>query len=282
MWIDTNENGFLDEGEQDISGVRLDLVAAGPDSEFGTEDDVVYPADYTASPYLFDPVIIGPARVTVDVATLPPRLAATFDQDGGLDSSAVVFVTTGGIAVANFGFVPVNGAPDLAPGFDTTLQAPLGGAPGPLPMVDPDGDATTVVLVSGPLPAGLSLNADGTFSGAAAETGTFPVVVEICDDFTPQACTTRTLTIVVDEAPDPGPGPVPDPIPDILPLPDAIPETLPLPEGSTGSQPGTSPVDPVDVPDTLPLTGGYLVRLLLAGMGLVALGVGAVRGTGKD
>ncbi len=103
-------------------------------------------------------------------------------------------------------------------------------------------------------------------------------MIEICDDFTPQACTTRTLSIVVVETT----GTDSDPVPDLLPLPDSIPDTLPLPDGPTASQPGTSPVEPVEVPDTLPLTGGYLVHLLLAGLSLVCAGVGAIRVSGKD
>jgi uncharacterized repeat protein (TIGR01451 family)/LPXTG-motif cell wall-anchored protein len=70
--------------------------------------------------------------------------------------------------------------------------------PSPLPIVDPDGDAWTVRIQTGVLPAGVTMNDQGEFFGAAAETGTFNLTMETCDDRTPPACSTFTYTLTVE------------------------------------------------------------------------------------
>jgi hypothetical protein len=277
VWLDVDGDGAIDDGETDISGVRVWLVHTGPDGEFDTEDDVTYPFELTASPYLFTGILTGPAIVSIELSTLPPRLAATFDQDGGLDSTAIVSVIANDTVYADFGFMLVNAAPDLAPGSPTELAAPIGGTPPSLALVDPDGDIASVVVSAGSLPAGITLGPNGVFAGTATTTGSYPIVVTICDDFAPPACTDRALTIVVTAAaigppPPPPPSPDPTPIPDILPLPEATTTTVP-----GGGAATSTTIQPAQAPGSLPFTGAALVQLLVAGMALIGLGIGTVR-----
>ena len=71
--------------------------------------------------------------------------------------------------------------------------------PSPLPIVDPEGDAWTVRIQSGVLPAGITMNDQGVFLGSTTETGTFNLTMETCDDRTPPACSTFTYTLTVEE-----------------------------------------------------------------------------------
>jgi hypothetical protein len=67
--------------------------------------------------------------------------------------------------------------------------------PPPLPIGDPEDGALTVTVLEGYLPAGLTLNPDGTWSGEPTEQGNFEVTVQICD---PEgACTVTVLSISI-------------------------------------------------------------------------------------
>jgi LPXTG-motif cell wall-anchored protein len=67
-----------------------------------------------------------------------------------------------------------------------------------LPIVDPEEDVWTVRIGSGVLPAGVTMNDQGEFSGTATETGTFNLTMKTCDDRTPPACSTFTYTLTVE------------------------------------------------------------------------------------
>ncbi|NNF11103.1 MAG: cadherin-like domain-containing protein [Acidimicrobiia bacterium] len=84
--------------------------------------------------------------------------------------------------------------PPTAPGV-LALEAAPGDVPPPVAIDDPEGDVVTVTVVDGTLPPGLTLNADGTWSGEATEQGTFVFAVEICDDA--GACTGSVLSISI-------------------------------------------------------------------------------------
>jgi hypothetical protein len=77
-------------------------------------------------------------------------------------------------------------------------QVDLGDPPTTLSAVDPDADALVYTLVDGDLPAGLTLNADGTWSGDVGAAGTFVVTVESCDPL--GECAQELLTIAVTQA----------------------------------------------------------------------------------
>ncbi|MEM7393307.1 MAG: SdrD B-like domain-containing protein, partial [Verrucomicrobiota bacterium] len=67
VWSDGNGNGIQDPGEPGLDGVRVDLIAPGLDTRFGTPDDVVVEFQFTANGgvYLFTGVTAGDYRVVV-------------------------------------------------------------------------------------------------------------------------------------------------------------------------------------------------------------------------
>ena len=91
VWLDGDLDGIEDPGEDGIPGVTVTLVWPGPDGVLGNGDDVTFgEVTDAAGNYLFDGLNPGDYRVSVDTATLPTGLIATFDEDGGLDSTTVV------------------------------------------------------------------------------------------------------------------------------------------------------------------------------------------------
>ena len=127
---------------------------------------------------------------------------------------------------------PVNRPPDYEAGFVPELTALIGSTLDDLPLVDPDGDNVTAVVLSGALPAGVTLLPDGRLTGVATEAGTFELELELCDDGAPVACVTRPLTIVID----------------------AIVGITPSPEPETEEPAPVAPPGPVEL-DELPFTG---------------------------
>ena len=135
--------------------------------------------------------------------------------------------------------VEVNDPPGPEASFQTVV---VGSAVDPMPVFDPDGGPVTVTYISGDLPPGITLNPDGTFNGVTTEIGTYQVVVEVCDDDTPQMCIVHTHTIAV------------------------TPVTLPGPDDP----------DPDTPPDTLPFTGANFGELFLAALAMLIAGAGLV------
>ncbi len=88
---------------------------------------------------------------------------------------------------------------NLVPVDNVSDRIALGETPKALDIIDPEGDAFTVVIQTGELPTGVTMDDQGVFSGTATETGTFVLTMETCDDRTPQACSTFTYTLTVDE-----------------------------------------------------------------------------------
>lgn len=83
LFLDLDGNGVQDPGEPPLSGVRVNLVEAGPDGIFGTADDVAFPAQVTGSDgrFLFDDLPPGNYRVDVDDTTLPAGVSLTTAND---------------------------------------------------------------------------------------------------------------------------------------------------------------------------------------------------------
>ncbi len=90
VFYDLNGDGVQDPGDQGISNVTVDMLWAGPNGTFGNADDVTYTSQTTdlAGDYAFTGLPVGNYRVSVQTGTLPSGMNATFDLDGGNDSTA--------------------------------------------------------------------------------------------------------------------------------------------------------------------------------------------------
>ncbi len=107
VWLDLNADGIQDAGEPGIPGVDLAVVWAGPDSDFGTADDVDFGTFITdpTGEYLVTGLPEGPTRVTVDTTTLPTGVEQTFDLDEDLDNETVRTLDPGENALdVDFGY----------------------------------------------------------------------------------------------------------------------------------------------------------------------------------
>ncbi len=95
VWLDLDGDQTVDDGtggtpaEPGIPGVELIVEWAGVDGVFGTADDVLVRTETDADGVWSVPNLpYGDYRTTVDPASLPADLVATYDLDGGLDSTA--------------------------------------------------------------------------------------------------------------------------------------------------------------------------------------------------
>ncbi|MBS1968412.1 MAG: DUF11 domain-containing protein, partial [Chloroflexi bacterium SZAS-1] len=87
LWLDLNGDGVQDTGEPGLSGVAVTLTWFGPDGVAGGGDDVHYTQLTGADgSYNFPNLPAGSYAVTIDITTLPPGVAASYDLDGGSDS----------------------------------------------------------------------------------------------------------------------------------------------------------------------------------------------------
>jgi LPXTG-motif cell wall-anchored protein len=79
VWLDEDEDGVEDAGEDPIAGVVVELRWAGFDGVFGTSDDWVFPVEVTGSDgrYRFWDLPPGEYRVAVDLDTVFADLAPT-------------------------------------------------------------------------------------------------------------------------------------------------------------------------------------------------------------
>ncbi len=106
VWFDRNGDGVVDGDEFGLAGVTVDLTWAGPDGIFGNADDEPFTTvtDGTGR-YVFADLPVGDYRVSVATGTLPGGMAATFDEDGGLDSTTAVNLSDGEVhESADFGY----------------------------------------------------------------------------------------------------------------------------------------------------------------------------------
>ncbi len=92
VWLDANSNGLQDDGEYGINGVKVNLIAPGPDGEFNTADDIIVDMDMTDNTghYLFECVEPGTYIIEFFPLSLPDNATFT-EQDAGnddLDSDA--------------------------------------------------------------------------------------------------------------------------------------------------------------------------------------------------
>ena len=176
---DADHDGFFDPGEAGVGGVVLSIVDADGVvvATTSSTDDGAY--SFSAPP--------GEYTVVVDTgwptgwAMRTPAAAAT-----GLVLSGQV--RTG----LDFG------ASNTAPVMDEGTQTiNVGDTPSRLTATDAEGDRVTFSFAFGLLPAGLSLESDGTFSGSATLGGAYQFFVEVCDQADPVACATFAYEIRV-------------------------------------------------------------------------------------
>ncbi len=98
VWIDADGAGDQDAGEVGIGGVTVNLFDSGANLVATTETG----ADGF---YLFTGLAADTYTVSVDTSTVPAGLAASFDLDGGLDSTASRALAAGELALdVDFGY----------------------------------------------------------------------------------------------------------------------------------------------------------------------------------
>jgi hypothetical protein len=106
IWIDSDGDGEVDEGEAGIPEVLVNLY-----DELGQLVDIA--ATDEAGHYLFEDLLPGLYLVQIAPDTLPGHLLPTWDRDGSADLNTLVDLTSGAdIMNANFGFqtgLPVTG-----------------------------------------------------------------------------------------------------------------------------------------------------------------------------
>jgi large repetitive protein len=121
----------------------------------------------------------------------------TVSDGRGLTDTATVTVTV---------TPPANRPPAFTDAPANTSQTVVvGQAPVPLQATDPDGDPLTFTVTTGTLPAGITLNPDGSFSGTATTPGATTVTITVSDGRGGSDSTSIAFTIVVSA---PGSSPV--------------------------------------------------------------------------
>ncbi len=154
VWADENGDGVQDPGEPGLAGATVTATWFGPDGKPGGGDDVVYTTTTDANGnYKFEGLLPGDYKV--DVSDVSPELAATFDLDGGNDSSAKVTLGAGENKTdVDFGYQPKFSLGDRV-------------------WVDGNGDGKYDPATDAAAPAGTKvelMNADGTPTGKSVET----------------------------------------------------------------------------------------------------------------
>ena len=106
VWLDLDGDSVSGPAEPGLEGVDMTLWWAGPDNLFLTGDDATFSETTGAGGlYNFTGLPAGQYRVYADVTDLPAGLTATYDEDGSLDSTALVSLSPGGIhPTADFGY----------------------------------------------------------------------------------------------------------------------------------------------------------------------------------
>ncbi|MCO6486596.1 MAG: hypothetical protein J5I41_12550, partial [Saprospiraceae bacterium] len=97
VWYDFNRNGIQNTNEQGINGIPVDLVQAGPDLAYGTDDDDIIQSTVTSGfgfqtgRYLFEDVCAGTYSVCFRIDTISHTFSPPFQGgDKALDSDALI------------------------------------------------------------------------------------------------------------------------------------------------------------------------------------------------
>ncbi len=108
VYSDVNGNGQQDVGEPGLPGVTVTLMGPGADGVLGTADDTAT-TDITDDDgtYLFDGLLGGDYKVSVDTATLPAGSINTDDEDGNNNNVTTVLLgDDDDHRTADFGYAP--------------------------------------------------------------------------------------------------------------------------------------------------------------------------------
>ena len=177
---DANGNGLINAGETNLSGLTVTLVDA-----LGVTHTTV--TDVNGN-YTFTGIPVGTA--TVDV-TDPANATLTTAND------AQTITVVQGVAATT---TPVGFSVNVAPVYtaaatNTAQTVGLGAALTSVGATDANTDPLVYTLTSGTLPAGVTLNADGTFTGTPSTAGTFVVTISVADGRGGVATTTLTIEV---------------------------------------------------------------------------------------
>jgi uncharacterized repeat protein (TIGR01451 family) len=182
---------------------------------------------------------------SLQVTSGPSHGSTVVNPDG-----TIAYSTAGGFASDSFVYRICNTVPacdsatvtvtiDLAPTFGagvdgSTISFAVGDSlPGALSFSDPDLGDTATLSVSGTLPAGLTLNPDGTWSGSTdgATPGDYPLSLQACDQH--GLCTGASIVLSVRAADATNP-------PTNPPAPTASPSSGSTPPPTASSQTGSA------------------------------------------
>ncbi len=185
IWLDTNGDGIQDSDEAGIEGVEVVVIYLGPDGIAGTSDDEEFTATTDADGvYNVDNLPLGEYTVTVNPDTLPPMLVASFDADGGLDSTSSVALTSA---------APAN--------IDQDFGYTHAGAIGDTVWFDVNGDG----VMDDDEPRLPEVSVTVTWAGADGEFGTaddeaFPAVTDENGNYLVERLQGGDYTVAVDES----------------------------------------------------------------------------------
>ncbi|MEM7219670.1 MAG: SdrD B-like domain-containing protein [Pseudomonadota bacterium] len=209
VWCDVNKNGIRDAHETDACIVKVYLDKKdNPKAWFNTETN----ADGT---YEFRDLPYGKYRLRFEALPGSPFTKPNRGADDNVDSDVnkkgatkTLKITSSNPTIFNVdaGYTkcPDKCVPVPTEANDDSVMAELNEAFS-INVTDNDSPDGTVMLVSGTLPAGVTLEADGTLSGTATETGTFEITYKL----SPNECSEdhATVVLVVKETPPPPPKP---------------------------------------------------------------------------
>jgi len=90
VWLDTDSDGTYDPGEEPLANITVGLTWAGPDGEFGTDDDWEYPSQITGDDglYRFSNLPPGLYQGAVDLDTVGPGMSSTTPPSYRVDLGA--------------------------------------------------------------------------------------------------------------------------------------------------------------------------------------------------
>ena len=99
VWFDDNLDGIQDSNEEPVENVVVNLISAGPDGEFHTDDDITVDTEQTDQNglYLFENVAPGEYCIEFELNSLPEDFEFTTQNEGGndiIDSDADEFGKT--------------------------------------------------------------------------------------------------------------------------------------------------------------------------------------------
>ena len=178
-----------------LGGTPADLTATDPEGQ---------PLTFTLTTGTLPPgIVLGPDGTFSGTATTPGTYTSTITVTDPLGAAATTTL------VITVPAPPANQPPAFGPEATNDAQTvPVGGTPADLTATDPEGQPLTFTLLTGTLPPGTSLGADGTFSGTATTPGTYTVTIAVTDPL--GASSTTTLVITVPAPPNAPPTAVDD------------------------------------------------------------------------